>query len=103
MSDVNVMVTFRHTHPTQALKNYVEQKIHRIGRFFPYPSNPQSVLSVEAKWHQQVEIDLQTRGTTIHGKQQCDDLYAAIDLAVDDIERQNNIQKLNLNRRRPKE
>ena len=34
MSDVKVSVTFRHTEPTDALKQYAEEKIHRLGNIF---------------------------------------------------------------------
>jgi ribosome hibernation promoting factor len=93
MSDVNVMVAFRHTQPTQALKNYAEQKIHRVGKFFYHPSNAHVILPLDARLRQLAEIALHTRGTTTHGKERHDDLYAAIDLTADKIGRQIKKQK----------
>jgi len=34
MTDVRVLVTFRHTRTTEALKNYASEKVHKIGNFF---------------------------------------------------------------------
>jgi putative sigma-54 modulation protein len=105
MSDVKVAVTFRHTQPTDALKHYAEEKIHRIGRHFSLSLEAHVVLSVDAKERQTAEIELHTRGTMIHGKEVTDNLYSAIDLVIDKLQRQVQKQKekIKLNRRRAKE
>ena len=92
MSEIKVSVTFRHIDPTEALKRYVEQKIQRIGKFFPQPSEAHVILAVESKECQFAEMELHAHGTTLHGKEEHQDLYAAIDLTIDKIERQ--IKKL---------
>jgi putative sigma-54 modulation protein len=103
MSDIKVSVTFRHTQPTAALKLYVEQKIHRIGKYFSHPLDARVILAVESKECQVAEVELHTHGTMILGKEQHQDMYAAIDLAIDKIERQIKKQKAKtkLKRRRP--
>jgi putative sigma-54 modulation protein len=93
MSDVKVSVTFRHIEPTEALKQYVEQKIHRIGKFFSRPLDAHVILAMESKDCQLAEMDLHVHGTTLHGKEENQDLYAAIDLTIDKIERQIKKQK----------
>jgi ribosome hibernation promoting factor len=106
MSDVKVAVTFRHTQPTDALKHYAEQKIHRIGRHFSMSSlKAHVVLSVDSKERHTAEIELHTHGAMIHGKEETDDLYSAIDLVIDKLQRQVQKQKekTKLNRRRAKE
>ena len=50
------------------------------------------MLSVESKERQIAEVDLHTLGTTLHGKEETEDLYAAIDLVMDNLKRQ--VQKL---------
>lgn len=104
MSDVKVSVTFRHTQPTDALKQYAEEKIHRIGKYFYRPLEAHIVLSVDSKERQAAEVELHTHGTTFHGKEENADLYAAIDLVMDKIERQVRKQKekIKVNRRRMK-
>ncbi|MGH9819099.1 MAG: ribosome hibernation-promoting factor, HPF/YfiA family [Pyrinomonadaceae bacterium] len=88
MSDVKVSVTFRGTEPTDALKQYAEEKIHRIGKFFSQPLDAHIVLAVESKERQTAEVELHTHGMTIHGKEETEDLYSAIDLVIDNVKRQ---------------
>ena len=93
MSDVKVSVTFRHTDPTDALKQYAEDKIHRIGKYFSKPLDAHVVLSVDSKERQMAEVELRAPGTTIHGKEEKENLYSAIDLVMDKVERQVKKQK----------
>jgi len=93
MSEVKVSVTFRHTQPTAALKRYAEQKIQRIGKYFDHPVEAHVILAVDGRERQLAELDLRSRGTTILAKEEHHDLYAAIDLAIDKIERQITKQK----------
>jgi putative sigma-54 modulation protein len=93
MSEITISVTFRHVEPTTALKQYAEQKIHKIGKYFSQPLDARVILAVDAKQRQMAEIELHTHGTMIHGKEQHEDLYAAIDLVLDKIERQVRKQK----------
>jgi ribosome hibernation promoting factor len=104
MSDVKVSVTFRHTEPTDALKRYAQEKVHRIDKYFSRPLEAHIVLSVDAKDLQVAEVELHTHGIMIHGKEETEDLYSAIDLVVDKIERQIIKQKgkSKLGRRRAK-
>ena len=88
MSDVTVSVTFRHMDSTAALKEYAENKLQRIGKYFNRPLAAHVILSVDAKLQQVAEVELHTHGDEIHGKEENGDLYAAIDLVVDKIERQ---------------
>jgi putative sigma-54 modulation protein len=93
MSDVKVSVTFRHTEPTDALKRYAEEKIHRLGKYFSQPLDAHVVLSVESKERQSAEVELHAHGTMIHGKEQTEDLYSAIDLVTNNLKRQVRKQK----------
>jgi putative sigma-54 modulation protein len=93
MSEIKVSVTFRHTQPTEALKHYAEQKIHRVGKYFSHPLDAHVILAVDSKECQVAEVELHTHGATILGKERHEDLYAAIDLAIDKIERQIKKQK----------
>jgi len=102
MSDIKVSVTFRHTEPTDALKHYVEQKIHRIVKYFAHPLDARVILAVDSKDCQVAEVELHTHGAMIHGKDQNQDMYTAVDLAMDKVQRQIKKQKekTKLSRRR---
>jgi putative sigma-54 modulation protein len=88
MSDVTVSVTFRHMGSTAALKEYAENKVRRIGKYFTRPLEAHVILAVDAKQQKVVEVELLTHGNKIHGKEENGDLYAAINLVIDKIERQ---------------
>jgi putative sigma-54 modulation protein len=88
MTDVKVSVTFRHTRPTEALKHYAEEKLHKIGKYFDRPLEAHVVLAVDARERQMAEVTIQARGMTIHGREETDDLYSAIDLLTDKVEQQ---------------
>ena len=93
MSEIKISVTFRHIEPTEALKDYAEEKIHKIGKYFSHPLDAHVTLAVDAKQRQLAEVELHTHGAMIHGKEQHQDLYAAIDLVIDKVERQVRKQK----------
>jgi putative sigma-54 modulation protein len=104
MSDVKVSVTFRHTEPTDALKQYAEEKILRLGKYFSQSFDAHVVLSVESKERQTAEVELHAHGAMIHGKEQTSDLYSAIDRVMDNLKRQVRKQKDKIKlepRRRP--
>jgi putative sigma-54 modulation protein len=88
MTDVKVSVTFRHTEPTDALKHYAEDKLHKIGKYFDRPLEAHVVLAVESRERQVAEVTVQARGMTIHGREETEDLYSAIDLLMDKVEQQ---------------
>jgi putative sigma-54 modulation protein len=88
MTDVKVSVTFRHTQPTEALKHYAEEKIHKVGKYFRRPLEAHVVLAVDSRQRRMAEVTLQARGLTLHGREETTDLYSAIDLLIDKIEQQ---------------
>jgi putative sigma-54 modulation protein len=104
MSDVEVVVTFRHTQPTDALKHYAEEKIHRLGRYFSRPLVAHVVLAVDSRERQTAEVELHMHGMIIHSRGETEDLYSAIDSVMDKLQRQIKKQKekIQLNRRRAK-
>ena len=104
MTDVKVTVTFRHTQPTDALKGYAEEKVHKIGKYFNRPLGAHMVLSVDSRERQAAEVTLQARRMAIHGREESQDLYSAIDLVMDKVEQQirKYKTKMRLRRRRVK-
>ncbi|HTM06922.1 MAG TPA: ribosome-associated translation inhibitor RaiA [Verrucomicrobiae bacterium] len=88
MTDVKVSVTFRHTAPTDALKKYAEDKVHKVGKYFDRPLEAHVILAVDSRERQVAEVTMQAPGVTLHGREETEDLYAAIDLLMDKIEQQ---------------
>ena len=85
MNQINV--TFRHVDPSQALKDYVTGKLGKIGKVVEKSFDAHVTLSVE-KYRHIAEVFLTARGITIKAFESTEDLYSAIDLVCDKVERQ---------------
>lgn len=80
-------ITGHHVDLTDALKDYVSSKLQKLERHIDGINNIQVTLSVEKQRHKAESI-LHINGTDIHGMAEQDDMYAAIDLLVDKLDRQ---------------
>ncbi len=79
--------TGRNLEITEALRRYAEEKVVRLQKFVDQITSAHVILSIE-KYRQIAEVTLRVRELTIRGEESSDDLYCAIDLVVDKIERQ---------------
>ncbi|MGH7410202.1 MAG: ribosome hibernation-promoting factor, HPF/YfiA family [Candidatus Methylomirabilis sp.] len=79
--------TGRNLEITEALRRYAEEKVVRLQKFVDQITSAHVILSIE-KHRQIAEVTLRVRELTIRGEESSDDLYCAIDLVVDKIERQ---------------
>jgi ribosome hibernation promoting factor len=93
---MRVTVTFRHIEPTEALRKYAQDKLQRLSKYLHRPMDAHVILSVLKKIHR-AEINLSANGTSLFSEDETNDLYSAIDLALDKIERQ--VKKLNAKRK----
>jgi len=79
-------VTGHHVEVTPSLRRYVAKKLERIGRHFDQVIDVHCVLTVE-KLRQTAEATLHVSGTAIHAYATEEDMYAAIDLLTDKLDR----------------
>jgi putative sigma-54 modulation protein len=79
-------VTGQNIEITPALRGYVEKKLERIERHFEQVINVHCVLSVE-KLRRKAEATVQVTGNSIHADSIEQDMYAAIDLLADKLDR----------------
>jgi putative sigma-54 modulation protein len=84
---MQVLVTFRHMDATNALREYAEHKVARVHKLMRHPVEAHVVLWVEKRRHF-AEITLSGEHLHVNATEQTGDLYSAIDLAMDKIERQ---------------
>ncbi len=84
---MNLNVSGHHLEVTPAIRNYVEVKLERITRHFDHVIDAHVILSVD-KLSQKAEITLHVRGKDLHCECTDADLYAAIDLLADKLDRQ---------------
>jgi putative sigma-54 modulation protein len=94
-----VTVTGKNVEVTNALKEYAEKKVAKIGKFFEKsPVGAKVTLSTERNKHV-VDITVQVNGILLRGEERTGDMYASIDRAIEKIERQVHKFKTRINRR----
>jgi putative sigma-54 modulation protein len=79
-------VTGANVEITPALRGYVEKKLERITRHFDMVIDVHCVMTVE-KLRQKAEATLHVSGSAIHADATDENMYAAIDLLVDKLDR----------------
>jgi len=84
---MNLLIHGNHVEVTPALRDYVQGKLSRVERHFDQVIDANVQLTVE-KLRQRAEITLRLRGNNIHVESVDDDMYAAIDMLVDKLDRQ---------------
>ncbi|HQR19947.1 MAG TPA: ribosome-associated translation inhibitor RaiA [Burkholderiaceae bacterium] len=84
---MNLLIHGNHVEVTPALRDYVQGKLNRVERHFDQVIDANVQLTVE-KLRQRVEITLRLRGNNIHVESVDDDMYAAIDMLIDKLDRQ---------------
>jgi putative sigma-54 modulation protein len=84
---MNLNVSGHHLEVTPAIRSYLRAKLERVSRHFDHVIDAQVILSVH-KLRQKAEVTLHVRGKDLHCQSQESDLYAAIDLLADKLDRQ---------------
>ena len=84
---MNLSVSGHQIEVTRAIRSYVQAKLHRVTRHFDHVIDVHVILSVN-KLGQKAEVTLHVRGKDLHCKSEEQDLYAAIDLLADKLDRQ---------------
>lgn len=84
---MQVNISGHHVEVTEALQNYVSVKLDKLQRHFDQIGNVQVTLSIE-KERQKAEASLNVKGAQLHADAVHEDLYAAIDLMNDKLDRQ---------------
>jgi putative sigma-54 modulation protein len=84
---MNVQVSGHHVEVTEAIREYLMSKLGRVQRHFDQVIDINVILSVQ-KLKQKAEISVHMRGKDIHVESDDADMYAAIDLMMDKLDRQ---------------
>jgi len=84
---MQVIVTFRHMQPTGALREYAERKVGRVRKLLKRPLEAYVVLEA-LKRLRIADVTVSADGFAVNAREETEDLYSAIDLATDKIERQ---------------
>ena len=73
---------------TDAIKDYITEKLGRLDKYFKNDELNVNVLIKVKGFNQTIEVTIPTPNFTIRNEESAEDLYAAIDLVTDKIERQ---------------
>ena len=83
---------------TDAIKEYTENKLGRLEKYFKDDDIKANVLAKVRGNSQIVEVTIPTSKYVLRSEEENEDLYAAIDLVTDKLERQIRKNKTRLNR-----
>ena len=83
---------------TSAIKEYVEEKMSKMDRYFENPEDIKCSVLIKVKNNEQkIEVTVPTSKFTLRAEEAHVDLYAAVDLVIDKLERQIRKNKTRLN------
>jgi putative sigma-54 modulation protein len=89
---MNLTISGHHLEVTPAIRDYVQNKLERITRHFDQVIDSHVILAIdnltEKEKRQKAEINLQVSGKMMHVESAAQDLYAAIDMLMDRLDRQ---------------
>ena len=97
---MQINIDGHHVEVTASMQEYIETKMVRIERHFDQVVDVHVVLSVEKQRHK-AEATIHVAGNNIHAHSESDDMYAAIDLLLDKLDRQVKKHKEKVTNHRP--
>ncbi len=97
---MNLLITGHHVELTPTLRQYVEEKVERVTRHFDHVMEVEVILALEGttekERRQRAEVNLRVPGDTLHAQCYAQDLYAAVDMVVEKLDRQMDRYKAKL-------
>ncbi|MGM0608194.1 MAG: ribosome hibernation-promoting factor, HPF/YfiA family [Candidatus Muiribacteriota bacterium] len=89
---MQIIISGQNFNLSESLKKHTEEKLSKLQKYFDHINETDVVFHVddakEKEKKQSVEVTIWANGTTIHAEEAAVDLYSAIDLVVDKLERQ---------------
>ncbi|MGL4752776.1 MAG: ribosome hibernation promoting factor [Aeromonadaceae bacterium] len=84
---MQINLSGHHIEITEPMRDFVNSKFSKLERHFEQINNVQVILTVE-KLNQIAEAKLNVNGGEIFANAQHEDMYAAIDMLIDKLDRQ---------------
>ena len=83
---------------TKSIKDYITEKMERLNKYFEGSKNIKASVIIRVRNNEQIiEVTVPTSKFTLRAEEKHVDLYAAIDLVMDKLERQIRKNKTKLN------
>ena len=101
---MNINIRGKKIEVTDAIKNYIEEKIGRLDKYFKDGNEKTAHVLIKLRGRNQVvEVTINTKGFVLRAEESESDLYASIDKVSDKIERQIRKNKTRLHKKVNKE
>src|SRR5690606_32166718 len=85
---------------TDALRQYIEKKISKLERYFDSPTNSEVYVNLKVyNDEQSIEVTIPMKNLLLRAEERHVDMYAAIDLVSEKLERQVRKYKTRINRK----
>lgn len=85
---------------TDAIRSYIEAKIGRLDKYLESPDDVTATVVAKVRGKEQIiEVTIPLKRVLLRSEESHDDLYAAIDIASDKLERQIRKNKTRMNRK----
>lgn len=97
---MSIEYTFRNLESSDAIKSYAADKLTKLEKYLRVPLDAHVTFSLERRM-QCVDVSFNSAGEHYQGRAEEEDMYAAIDLVVDKLQRQlNRVHSQHSNHRR---
>ena len=100
---MNINIRGKKIEVTDAIKNYIEEKIGKVDKYLKNDNLDAHVLIKLRGRDQVVEVTINTKNFVLRAEEAGSDLYAAIDKVVDKLERQIRKNKTHMHKKINKE
>lgn len=80
-------ITFRHMEVSETLKEYAREKLSKLEKYLDSVMVAEVTLTVE-KFRHRAEVLITADGFKVQAEEETEDMYSALDLLVDKVERQ---------------
>ncbi len=95
-------ISGHHIELSPALNDYIKSKLQRVQRHFDHVMDAHVVLGQERQLHK-AEATIHLAGNTLHAQSEHEDMYAAIDLMLDKLDRQVRKHKEKIHNHHPRD
>ncbi len=86
---MKIIIRSKDIEVTKPIKEYVETKLERVDKFFKNSEDITATIVLRLRGYEQIiEVTIPTKNLLIRNEESQPDLYAAIDIVMDKIERQ---------------
>ena len=95
---MKVIITSKNLNASEHLKETIESKFQKLGKYFSKEINANVMLTLE-KSRQKIEATINAKGTIFRAEDTTNDLYSGVDRVVDKLSAQMSKYKTKLNKK----